>query len=423
MSYPTSTSITYSATASCQSPYNGAFTYTWTFNDDASTQTGASVTKSYSTTGIKTATLSVANASTGETVTAFNSINVADPYPSTSDAHDDAKAIYAGGYLWVLGGQSADKIEYSIGGAWTTAGSITSGAGGQNYYSDNRGCVADATNSYLVIFFNAGTKINIVSLTTRAITGTIDLATAWEANAVAVGPEAPALNQLPNGKVFAAWIGQTGEVYSCWIDPATATLSNKVKTTTIPTLSAAFPNPVTGDLIIIGDNGTQFVRRYTYSSGGGAWDSPTATNRMVTVHGNAGAEAAITRMSDGNFLITGGSGSGSTACTSFNPSTLTFTAKTVMGTARHSHGAVLLVSGRVFVCGGYGTSSTGEVYNPTANTWTAVTGTMSGTRSRMLGMVALMPSGNAAICNGSHGTNEVTVEFYHPFDNKFYAVD
>lgn len=131
------------------------------------------------------------------------------------------------------------------------------------------------------------------------------------------------------------------------------------------------------------------------------YDYKTSTFALTANQPSARSSTASVRLADGRVLICGGIDSGGivlTATEIYNPVTNSFTPGANMNTARALHQAVLLNDGRVFVCGGStaisgtdpvsqllsvisnATSST-EIYDPVANTWTTKAAMSGGART------------------------------------------
>ena len=154
------------------------------------------------------------------------------------------------------------------------------------------------------------------------------------------------------------------------------------------------------------------------------------TATMTTVR--AGHTATL--LPNGKVLITGGSpnASGSHEVNTaevYDPVANTFTALgATMTTARYSHMATLLPSGKVLLTGGWQNGSsialnTAEVYDPVANTFTALTSTMISVRADH--MAALLPNGKVLLAGGStsSGGNSLnTAEVYDPTTQTFTAL-
>jgi hypothetical protein len=105
-------------------------------------------------------------------------------------------------------------------------------------------------------------------------------------------------------------------------------------------------------------------------------------------------------------LVTGGSGTTTTLTSAevYDPTANTWTKVVSLSTARQSHEAVLLPTGNVLLVGGNNTSSsaefgvgTAELYNPTANTFTAA-GSMVNVRQGFT--LSLLGSGRVLLVGG-----------------------
>ncbi|MFZ0308533.1 MAG: kelch repeat-containing protein, partial [Candidatus Sulfotelmatobacter sp.] len=142
-----------------------------------------------------------------------------------------------------------------------------------------------------------------------------------------------------------------------------------------------------------------------------------------------------TLLQNGQVLITGGetdptpSAAYNTA-EIFNPATWTFTALSVnMTTAREGHAATLLNNGQVLITGGdlpaAGSLNTAEIYDPVANAFTAVSATM--TSPRIYHDAVLLNGGTILLSGGENdsGGNSTalnTAEVYNPTSQMFTAV-
>lgn len=140
------------------------------------------------------------------------------------------------------------------------------------------------------------------------------------------------------------------------------------------------------------------------------------------------ADTAAVTLVDGRVLIAGGTtdGGGRTAAVDmFDPLTRQWTAATPMNLPRNRHTLTLLKDGRVLATGGYLTHSdpyqvyqrTAEVYDPAANTWTAVANMAE---HRVGHSASLLPDGRVLIVGGAdYAEYKATVEVFNPATNKF----
>jgi Kelch motif/Galactose oxidase, central domain len=132
---------------------------------------------------------------------------------------------------------------------------------------------------------------------------------------------------------------------------------------------------------------------------------------------------------DGDVLVAGGnltSGNATTSVEIYHAATNTWTSAGNLGTPRFAAVAVTLRSGKVLVVGGGLSNSssnnldTGEVYDPSTNTWTPVANTMSSPRGDYPG-VALLSNGSVLIAGGADASGNplATTDIYNPATNTF----
>jgi N-acetylneuraminic acid mutarotase len=130
----------------------------------------------------------------------------------------------------------------------------------------------------------------------------------------------------------------------------------------------------------------------------------------------------------GKVLVTGGERDFATPLAFsqiYDPATDQWSTASSMGTPRVLAGATMLPNGKSLVVGGSATSSnnglnTGEVYDPTGDTWTPVIGTMTDGRGEFP-TVVLLPSGKVLIAGGTNasGTATASANLYDPATNSF----
>ncbi|WP_224363979.1 kelch repeat-containing protein [Hyalangium versicolor] len=106
------------------------------------------------------------------------------------------------------------------------------------------------------------------------------------------------------------------------------------------------------------------------------------------------------------------------------PSNSTWDITGAMGTARYSHKALLLTSGKVLVAGGVDGGrwlDTAELYNPATGTW-APAGRMQQIRENNY-TLTLLPSGKVLAIGGTQGSQQLrSAELYDPTTNTWSAV-
>jgi hypothetical protein len=152
---------------------------------------------------------------------------------------------------------------------------------------------------------------------------------------------------------------------------------------------------------------------------------PTGTWIATGPMNSARSGAAAVLMRDGRMLITGGSDSNGPSRTSeLFGSNGSFSLAASMNVPRSGHVAVVMQDGRVLVAGGVtsggAATSTAEIFDPIANSWTNVTGGMMEARSSHT--AALLRDGRVLIAGGNNGTLiSSTVERFDPTLGRFTA--
>ena len=138
-----------------------------------------------------------------------------------------------------------------------------------------------------------------------------------------------------------------------------------------------------------------------------------------------------TLLPKGQVLLTGGQtdtndGDGSATAELYDPVANSFTALTAtMTTARGGHTATLLPNGRVLIAGGFNNSSialnSAELFDPVTRTFTPLTATMTSRRENSV--ATLLPNGQVLLTGGgSSGITTNTAEVYDPVGNSFTAL-
>ena len=250
---------------------------------------------------------------------------------------------------------------------------------------------------------------------------------------------------LPNGQVLLTGGGgssgpqsNTAEVY----DPVANTFTALASTMTIARVlhgATLLPN---GQVLLTGGlNGPFSVSSGNTLNTAELYDpvARTFTALAATMTTPRGGHTA-TLLPDGQVLIAGGvsssAGASPTLSTAevyeaLSPAVQTFTALTAtMTTARVFHTATRLPNGQVLVAGGINTRSfpaaalnTAEVYDPVANTFTAITATMTTPRDGHT--ATLLANGNVLITGGQNidnGNGLNTAEVYDPVAQTFTAL-
>ncbi len=286
----------------------------------------------------------------------------------------------------------------------------------------------------------AGAAIGVITALLGAVPAAAETPTgSWAAVAPTVfGSVSPSAATLPDGRVVLAGgaattsdIHQFSDVY----DPASDSWSTAALTqeSRVTATAVALKN---GKVLVVGGENA--------FNAAGALDTAEiydpATNAWAAVPGvmqsaRAHNPVAIV-LTSGKVLIAGGSdttGHPVSTADLYDPATNAFV--TVgrppdMGTARQGAAAALLTSGKVLVAGGTGGTgstmlSSAEVYDPVANTWTAVSNTMTDPRGDGPG-AATLRDGRVLVMGGTttrtpFAVSSVTADLYNPATNAFSA--
>ena len=172
-----------------------------------------------------------------------------------------------------------------------------------------------------------------------------------------------------------------------------------------------------GNLYVLGgnDGNAALTEAQSYSSTSGKWTVLTAMNELrEKLAAAAGQDGLI-------YAIGGQNGNNPTLATveAFNPSSATWSERATLLTPRFDHGAATGPDGRVYAIGGAFIDSgfnqhilsTGEVYDPVANTWSAIP-PMNTAREQLA--ITVGSDGRFYAFGGDDGTNTLnTVEAYN----------
>ena len=135
----------------------------------------------------------------------------------------------------------------------------------------------------------------------------------------------------------------------------------------------------------------------------------------------AGASAAL--LQDGRILVAGGDpGTGPLASVDIFNTDGTISAARPMVNPRSNHVSVTMQDGRVLVAGGLttggGTTNAAEIYDPIANSWTSVGSGMMEARSGAT--AAVLQDGRVLVAGGQNGTAiSSTIEIFNPTAGTF----
>ena len=153
------------------------------------------------------------------------------------------------------------------------------------------------------------------------------------------------------------------------------------------------------------------LRGSTLFISSGTWQ---ATGTLSSAR--AGASAAL--LPDGSILVTGGDpGTGPVPTADIFNTDGTISAAAPMTYPRRKHVSMVMADGRILVSGGLtaggSATSTAEIYDPVAKTWTPVGLGMNEARSGAT--AALLQDGRVLIAGGQNGTTiSSTIEIFDP---------
>lgn len=176
-----------------------------------------------------------------------------------------------------------------------------------------------------------------------------------------------------------------------------------------------FPDVAVGDWVIPWDSSfTSYMRSPWRVARVGSPATYIEIEKPSMMAARSGHTSTV--LADGRVLLVGGmSGekpvnasyigrTPTSSCEIYDPNTATWMPATAMGTARANHTATLLSNGKVVVIGGSsngtdnGALSSGEVYNPVTNTWTAIASIPAGPRWKHVAL--LVASGDILVTAG-----------------------
>ena len=169
-------------------------------------------------------------------------------------------------------------------------------------------------------------------------------------------------------------------------------------------------------------SGTIFIRGIAPPSPTGTWAA--AGNGLGLSSPRAGAAAV--QLQDGRILITGGdNGSGAVASVDIYDTLGNFSAAAPMNYVHSQHTATVLQDGTVLVAGGLGSggvaSNSAEIYNPSTNTWTVTSGSLTYARSGHT--ATALHDGTVLIAGGDNGGTPLSsLEIYSPSTGAFTTV-
>lgn len=394
--------------------YDGPYTYSWAF-DDLGTGSGASVTHTWTTSGVHVGTVSAVNSTTHQAATAFVSVKVISQWLTEAATIPAFNGIEYGphvhpltpGTSLIIGADASNSIGNACyiydnaANTVTATGSIPASRTAQSEY--NSVVLSDA--NILISGGISGANGTKHAYIYSKVAGT------WSQVADRSFPVSAGSVYgdvlLPSGKVFSsvgdATFGGADEIY----DPVANAW------TTLPT------RPVTAynyPSVALMGNGKVF-------RGPGIGDSLTACvaydpigNSWTTLTACPFSNALIVAMANGKLLAVKIDSLANAACSVYDPVANTWTAAATLPTET-SAGVIVypMPDGSVFVVGGVfpGGSSINLAsyrYDPVANTWT----TYPSTSKARLGSGLVATNGTVAVI-GAHNTaspdGRTTIEY------------
>ncbi|NOS81443.1 MAG: hypothetical protein HOP32_07680 [Nitrospira sp.] len=211
-------------------------------------------------------------------------------------------------------------------------------------------------------------------------------------------------------------------------EPATQTFTAISNTMTVPRgahVAVLLPN---GKVFLAGGFNMGFTDIPFAHNTAELYDPATQTFTAIAARmtSSRSDHPAATLLPNGKILITGGEGPSNVTLNTaelYDPTTQTFAAITAtMTSVRQGHRATLLLNGQVLITGGGNFSSgpaldTAELFDPTTQTFTAATATMASPRA--LHEATLLPNGTVLLTGGGNGSINSfvvlnTAEVYRP---------
>lgn len=150
---------------------------------------------------------------------------------------------------------------------------------------------------------------------------------------------------------------------------------------------------------------------------------PTGTWQTWNPMGDVRSGATAVLLQDGRVLIIGGNNAnGPVASADLLGTDGNFSAAALMQSPRSGHTATVLSDGRVLVAGGTtsggGITNSAEIYDPSADSWTLVSGTMVDARSGHT--ASLLPDGRVLLAGGQNSGGAITsLEIFDPSSGSF----
>ncbi|PMS18845.1 hypothetical protein C0Z18_16090 [Trinickia dabaoshanensis] len=275
-----------------------------------------------------------------------------------------------------------------------------------------------AVNAGAVTGSALGTATILVSSAGAAVDFAINVtANVWSPAAnmrLTLGP----LTLLPSGKVFSAGGSNVHSGDAELYDPNQDIWSEASPLAIIGNTAALLQS---GKVLSVGGQSFYGITGHsaTYDPALNSWSAPATM--LQTRYGNT-----TTLLPDGTVLVTGGMFGPPTQAREeerYSPSSDSWSAVPAMASSRAAHTATLLANGKVLVAGGYdpsvgtaGSTSSAEIYDPTANTWSPAAN-MAVARDRHT--ATLLSDGKVLVVGGANASGQPlsSAELYDPSTN------
>ena len=278
---------------------------------------------------------------------------------------------------------------------------LSDGAGISGTTSNLLALTAVTTNA-------AGTYRVVVSNPYGSVTSSLAVLTVRTPPVITVQPIS---QSLAVGSAVILTVSATGTptLYYQWRKNGTNLVNGGVvsgATTAAMTLTRVTTNESAGYAVVV----TNAYGSVTSSTVNILVISPTLTGPMAS----ARQSHTATLLPSGKVLVAGGyNGSYLSGAEVYNPATGTWASTGGMATARQNHSATLLPNGKVLVAGGYNGSylSSAQLYDPASGTWTT-TGMMN--TARRYHTATLLPNGKVLVAGGYNGSYLSSAELFDP---------
>ncbi len=364
MSYPINQPITYTAVASTVGMPSNTFTYAWAF-DDGGTGNTASLSHTWSLTGLHTATVTATDSVTLASASASKAINIMNYAWSLLGQTSGSGPV--GNGIWGIQGTklliapaltSTSTLIYDFSNnTFSTGPTLNLGFSGLGDFATSRFAPAPIRVSDGKIYLQqiGTTAPQLVDISAWTVT----TMTAQTFNT----SSSPLAVQGTDNLVY--YMGMTGSFNKVYVhDPVLDSWSQKASTA---------PTAIVGSRPISIGSGKFFTisrqtgNGYIYDSVLDSWTTSTNTCGL-----SLGTNAVYNSIVVGNLVYSFGTNvSGNKLGSIYNITTNTFTNTAADSVERISPGLYLMENGKIHIIGGSKTSATSVIYDPTSNTYSS----------------------------------------------------